>query len=339
MPSRPRGATLCGIVVFLAAASTANAHHSAAPHFDLEKTIEIKGTVTKFEFVNPHGYVYLNVTGENGRKTPWRCELAARVALARLGWKQETFHPGQKVTIKGSPARREANVCYLSSFTTEDGKEIQREAPITETANGAPSLVTDAASRPARTPAGQPNFQGFWVAATGPGGRGRGRGPGANGAPGGRGGDGRGPGGRGRGGPPGAPELTAEGEAAMKNYDQRFDDPAIKCSPANIIFGWTHDQHVNEITQKADTMVLKFGYMDYVRTIHIGGQHAKSVSPSLGGHSIAKWEGDVLVVDTVGFKTGVLVPLSGMMHSNQMHLEERFTLDPAAGRLTPDIQG
>ena len=125
----------------------------------------------------------------------------------------------------------------------------------------------------------------------------------------------------------------------MKNYDQRFDDPAIKCSPANIIFGWTHDQHVNEITQKADSMTLKFGYMDYVRTIHIGGQHPKSISPGLGGHSLAKWEGDVLVVDTTGFKPGVLVPLSGMMHSGQLHLEERFTLDAAAGRLTRTYKG
>ena len=108
----------------------------------------------------------------------------------------------------------------------------------------------------------------------------------------------------------------------------------MKCSPANILFGWTHDQHVNEITQKNDAITLKYGYMDLVRTIHLNARHPNNVSPSLGGHSIGTWEGDVLVVDTIGFKPGVLVPLSGAQHSAQMHVVERFTLDPQANTLT-----
>ena len=311
------------VILLLGCAPQAMAHHSAAPHFDLEKTIELHGAVTKFEFVNPHGYVYFTVAEADGRKTPWRCELAGRLALTRLGWTRDTFHPGQQVTIKGAPARREANDCYLTSFILEDGREIGRDQPVSAkaTAAGRPAIFgQDAAVRPARLPNGRPNLLGLWVAAFGPGG-GRGRGPGR-------------PGGRGRGGPPGAPELTADGIAAGKTYDQRFDDPAIKCSPANILFGWTHDQHVNEITQNNDDIIVKYGYMDLVRTIHLNGQHPKNIMPSLEGHSIGRWEGDVLVVDTIGFKSGVLLPMEGTMHSGQLHVEERFTLDPAGNKLT-----
>ena len=235
-------------VLLFALPPKAGAHDSAAPHFDLGKIIALDATITKFEFVNPHGYVFFTAPDAAGKPAAWRCELAAKVALTRMGWTQYTFRPGQHVTIKGSPARREENVCYLTSFITADGKEIMREAVISpETHGRGPAVVRDAGNRPERLLDGHPNLQGFWVSQDGPGGRGRGgRG---------RGGPGR-PGGPGRGG---QPELTAEGEGAGKGYDQRFDDPGLKCSISNIIFGWTHDQHVNEIVQKSDSITLNYG--------------------------------------------------------------------------------
>ena len=73
--------------------------------------------------------------------------------------------------------------------------------------------------------------------------------------------------------PPGpllaSPMPTAEGRRAAQDYDQRFDDPALTCSPANIIFGWTHDQNVNQIIQTRDAVTLRYGYMDLVRIIHL----------------------------------------------------------------------
>ena len=126
-------------------------------------------------------------------------------------------------------------------------------------------------------------------------------------------------------------EATPAGEVAAKSYDQRFDDPAIKCNPANIIFGWTHDRHVNEIRQKKEEVILTYGYMDFVRHIHLNTtEHPKKITQSTGGHSIGKWEGEVLVVDTIGFKPSVLIPISGLMHSDQMHIVERFSVDNTA---------
>ncbi len=310
----------------------ASAHHSGAPHYDLEKKITVKGTVTKFEFVNPHAYVFFDVTGADGKKTPWRCEMAARVSLARNGWTQETFTPGMAITITGSPARREDNVCVMSSYIRADGKEFSTRDVLTPEGARAPQFITDAGNRPARLANGQPNIAGDWLAATGPGGAGRGAPP-AGAAPGGTPGGPPAAGKTGRG-PGGGLQLTAEGEALLKKYDGRYDDPSLKCSISSIFWGWTHDQHVNKITQSDKEVVLTYGYMDYVRTIRLNSQHPKTIKPSVGGDSIGHWEGDTLVVDTIGFEGGTLTPASGNPYSDQMHAEERFTFDPKALTLT-----
>ena len=311
-----------------------SAHHSSSA-YDLTKHIEWNVTITRFVFVNPHSYVFFNMQDAGGKAISGRCELPAVTSLMRAGWTRTTLVPGEKVTIKGSPGKNEENVCYMSSFVRENGQEVTRSEDLT--GSGANPLATLAnvnkgASRPARLPNGHPNLNGPWVG-VGP----EGRGPGARGPGGPPGGEGRrGPPGRGpgRGGPP-RPEETPAGEAAAKNYDQPFDDPAIKCDPANILFGWVHDRHVNQIVQKDNEITLKYGYMDFVRTIHLNQtEHPKNIKPSRGGHSIGKWDGDVLAVDTVGFLPGVLIPIIGVMHSDQMHIVERFTFDPNAKTLT-----
>ncbi len=329
-------------IFFLAIfATTAQAHHSASA-YDLTKTIELKVTVTGFRFVNPHSYVFFTTQDAQGKVVTGRCELPAVTALARLCWTRTTFTPGEKITIKGAPARNEENVCMLQSFIGEDGREISSREDLTKSgADPLAILANKTTPRPARLPNGHPNLQGPWVGVGGPDGRGplnRGIGGFGPGGPGGGargpGGPGRGPGGRGPGGPP-RPEETPAGVLAAKGYDQPFDDPAIKCDVANILFGWVHDRHVNDIIQKDDEITMKYGYMDFVRTIHTNmSEHPKNIKPSRGGHSIGKWDGDTLVVDTVGFSPGVLIPIIGVMYSNQMHVVERFTFDEKAGTLT-----
>lgn len=198
----------------------------------------------------------------------------------------------------------------------------------------------------------QPDLQGYWVSQGGPGGGGPPGGgpPGAGGPPGGgppRGGGFLPPGvgGPPGGGPPGGPsgrgpgggsrpEPSDAGIAAAKGYEQPFDDPGLKCDIANIIFGWTHDQNINEISVGKDTITLKYGYMDFVRTIHMNGEHPRNAPLTRGGHSTGKWEGDVLVVDTVALSPSVLIPMSGVMLSDKAHIVERFSLDSSGRTLT-----
>lgn len=172
---------------------------------------------------------------------------------------------------------------------------------------------------------GHPNLQGYWVSEGGPGGRGGGP-PGA----------GRPPraGGPSRGGA--RPQPSDAGVAAATGYEQPYDDPAIQCDIANIIFGWTHDQNINAILQSGNTITLKYGYMDFVRTIHMDSAHPKSLPLTRGGHSTGKWEGDTLVVDTVALLPSVLVPMAGIMLSDKAHIVERFAVAPGGATLTRD---
>ncbi|MGC3979994.1 MAG: DUF6152 family protein [Steroidobacteraceae bacterium] len=327
------------------------AHHSAAPHYDMEKQISIAGVVSKFEFVNPHAYVYF-IALLDGQQQSWRCELSARAFLDRMGWTANTFTVGQKVTFKGAPARREEHVCMLNSFVRADGMEVDARANLLAggVRQAAPlplaTKVETKSDSAAATKA--PSLSGYWVAQNqgGPGG-----GPGGGMGPGGPGGPGMGPGmgleirmGSGgmasfSAGGGGRPEASAAGVQAAKTYDQRFDDPAIKCSAGNIIFGWTHDQNVNEIIQTDKSITLKYGYMDLMRTIHLDAtEHPKNLTPSLTGHSIGHWQGKELVVDTIGFKPGVLIPIGGLLHSEQLHIVERFSVDSAGTTLTRAYQ-
>ncbi len=329
-----------GAVFLCVLASAAHAHHSNTA-FDTSRSVEWRVVVTEFKFVNPHAYVYFTMPDAAGKLVNGRCELGARTALTHLGWTIDTVKPGEKITVKGAPGRNEASVCMVNSLVRADGTEIAAHPAGAPTAASLASTATVATTHS--------NLQGYWVSqGGGPGGP-----PGAGGPPrgfpagGGPPGGGRAPPGAG-GPPPGAPPFppggggggarpqpSEAGIAAARDYEQPFDDPAIKCDIANIIFGWTHDQNVNEIIQTRDLVTLKYGYMDFVRAIHLDmSAHPAKLPLSRGGHSIGRWEGDTLVVDTVALAAGVLIPISGVMLSDQAHVVERFTLDAKAGTLT-----
>ena len=105
--------------------SAALAHHAISGNFDLEQRVSLDDAVlTEFRFVNPHVYLYLEVPGENGELAQWRCEMAAATRLQRRGWTAESLLPGQIMSIEGSPARREANVCHVDVIMLPDGTTL-----------------------------------------------------------------------------------------------------------------------------------------------------------------------------------------------------------------------
>lgn len=131
MPYRYLGRSV--IAILIAGIAPLSAHHSSAPHFDRDTTIELDALVTDVKFVNPHAYVYFDVEGEDGQPAAWRCELSAATALQRCGWMADTpLQPGMQITISGAPARREDNVCFLSSFATAAGIQVNRNGDLIE---------------------------------------------------------------------------------------------------------------------------------------------------------------------------------------------------------------
>ena len=298
------------------------AHHSSAPHFDMEQELILENaSIVEWKFVNPHAYLYFDVTAEDGEVVNWRCESTAATMLRRNGWTKDTLAAGQKVTIRGEPARREANVCSLKSITLEDGTVIGRSDNVVDAMKKGSEFVRvdqGEINRPARLDNGQPNISGAWLTLSfGPGSKGGEAPPPQQGAP-----------------TWGGFTLTDKGLELAESYDVRYDDPVLKCSPINIIEGWNHDINVNEITQQDDKIVLQYGYVDFVRTIHMDmDMHPENIQPSVAGHSIGRWEDDVLVVDTVGFKEGLLLHQGGVHHSPYLHVVERFHRDMETNEL------
>ena len=93
------------VLLFLAVASSAFAHHSIAL-FDSTRTVTIKGTVKEFQWLNPHALLWVNVEGENGN-TPqlWAIEMTSPGILTRNGWTKRSFNAGDKVSVEIGPLR------------------------------------------------------------------------------------------------------------------------------------------------------------------------------------------------------------------------------------------
>lgn len=98
------------------------AHHSAAAHYDVEKTKSISGVVQEFRYTNPHAVVRVAVKNEQGVEEVWSVEWAPTTLLRRLGVKQDTIKAGDQVTATGSPARDGSRDMLMQRLTFADGR-------------------------------------------------------------------------------------------------------------------------------------------------------------------------------------------------------------------------
>ena len=89
----------------LLAAWPALAHHSFAAEYDSTKTVTVKGTIQKLEWVNPHAYFWVDVKDDNGKITTWAFESLSPNALARQGWNRNSLQKGEEVTVEGYLAK------------------------------------------------------------------------------------------------------------------------------------------------------------------------------------------------------------------------------------------
>ena len=101
-----------------------SAHHSFAAEYDTSKPLTIEGVVTKFDFVNPHGWIYLDVKDETGKISPWAAEMGNVNALMRRGWSKRSLKPGDDVIISGFRAKDASFNINARSVKLPDGREM-----------------------------------------------------------------------------------------------------------------------------------------------------------------------------------------------------------------------
>jgi len=92
------------IVLALGGAAPAAAHHSFAM-FDQETNVTLEGTVTEFEFVNPHAWLYVTTEDAQGNRAEWTIEMGGPGAMSRAGWQADTVKPGDAITVEIHPMK------------------------------------------------------------------------------------------------------------------------------------------------------------------------------------------------------------------------------------------
>jgi hypothetical protein len=108
----------------LLAALPALAHHSFAAEYDINQPITLKGTLTKVEWTNPHGWIYIDVKGDDGKVTGWAIEFGSPNALLRRGLRKTDLPIGVQVTVKGYRAKSGLPTVNGSSVTLPDGRNL-----------------------------------------------------------------------------------------------------------------------------------------------------------------------------------------------------------------------
>lgn len=97
------------------------AHHSGAM-FDDQRVLELTGTVTHFDYVNPHSWLYVNVEGNDGEVTEWGFELDAPPRLRRVGISPNFWREGERVTVRTRPLKDGRPAGFLVGAVSDQGK-------------------------------------------------------------------------------------------------------------------------------------------------------------------------------------------------------------------------
>jgi hypothetical protein len=278
-------------------APVSQAHHSSAMYDD-KQTITIEGAVTKFEWSNPHVYVYLKHLTAAGQADEWEVEASPPSILRRLGWSQDTLHAGDTLTVTGHPARDSGRKSMIPTIIKKgDALLFDRKGEVTRLASADPAPIGSVGSL---------ELDGVWVTLL-------------------------------------AikleeqmdPEklsLTAQGKAASKHFDEKKMHPGANCVPYSApVFMLTPD--LKRIT-KGDGVILIDGEFDGAqRTVHMDISTHDGAPMSVQGHSVGRWEGKSLVIDTTHFTDNAMGNAYGLPSGARKHLVERLTPD-GKGALT-----
>jgi hypothetical protein len=298
------------VTTFLLAASVATAHHSFTPHFDTSRRVNISGTVTKYDARNPHSYLYINAVDENGHTREYVCESHGVTQLTRIGITPQLFKAGTNLTVTGPISRHSPYMCFFENIEWADGRTMNVNGPGGSQQTPPPTKVSQ-----------RQDIFGTWLLAPS----------------------------RNRGGadqPPVLRLLTPAGEKAVAAYDPFRDDPVFRCDPVAVQRVWQAPSTPLEILHDGADVVLHHEWMDVRRVIHMNLKtHPKDGPRNSLGHSIGRWEGDTLVIETGNYSAGVLEqyieergqPTKGLLHSASVTTVERLRIDPARQRLLVDI--
>ena len=278
-------------------AGQASAHHGWSTHYDGDVYVSVTGTITDYQFVNPHAFVYLETVNDAGEtETRW-CEMQSRVQLERRGVSVEHFAVGTTITIEGFASRRDPAGCELAIAHFQDGTDLVLRYRDGEAVFGAPLVEGDT------------SIVGTWY-------------PDAYLVNAGSDADSRG-------------QLTAEGEAVHASFDFDTQNPTLSCNPASNIRAWSAPGLPTRISRQENEIHIQHEFMDVHRVIQLDETgHSYQGQPTDLGESIGRFEDDVLYIETEHYRAGAL--WAGRLNTADLTTTEKLWVDPETGLLHLD---
>lgn len=300
-----------------------SAHHVPEAKFDPDQRRTLQGSVSKIDWLNPHVHIFLEVQ-EGGRTTSWAVELESVIDLRKNGWRSNTVLPGDILTVEGMVARNGSRQIWGSSVTRTDQRlftiapdqpPMVADAPTPRWADGQPRLGPPAGSSggywdfPSKSSLVEEGvdvgFDRFGLLAN----------------------------------IDDADKVAPFQQWALDLYRYRQqnylkDDPMFldcKTQAGPRIYQRPHGVVLLEEREHQRIRNFWGGGNQNWRSIYLDGREQTGTlegtadDPLYWGHAVGEWEGDTLVIDTIGFNDKFWFSNGGLPHTPQLHLIERYT--------------
>ncbi len=269
----------------------AYAHHNQFLGFDPAKEQVVTGTVERFAWQNPHAYIYV-ASKEGNEARSWRIETLSIAFMRRMGWGPDTLRAGDKVSVKINPSRTEGRATGWLIDLAVDGRDV-------------PSLTDEQrvgaifSGESTRTDARARSVSGTWISLI----------ESAE--------------------PwtwiddPAQLELTEAGRRAVAAYDPADARNRASCEPRSIPRVMI-SADTKSIELDDDTVRIRAEYDVTERVAYFDARPA--AGRAVHGHSLARWQDGVLIVETSSFTENSRGITEGLPSSTEKHLVERFAL-------------
>jgi hypothetical protein len=310
---------VCTGAVLAAAVVPLLAHHSIVASYDDKKTITIRGTVSKFDWANPHVYVNIDSEGKDGSLTRWEVEFNSTIIMKRAGWTKDSVKVGDTVTAVANPARDGSKEAW--------GKSLNVFGRVLSTTPRPPQLVKTGKPTPRYSDGHvrlgpEPGQLGYWDYPTGSS----------------------------------LVETSAnvkmDADGTLSNISdaskvapflpwalglyqyrqksQQKDDPMASCLPPGgpRQFQAPYGIQFHEDRDRKRLFVLSGGGNRNWRLIYLDGRplpDPDAETPTYYGFSVGKWVGDVLNIDSLGYNERFWFSNGGLPHTESLKLAEKIS--------------